>query len=605
MWLQHHKSQMKLSALYLVIFLLNIGRFLQAQTPVLQVQVEAKQVEKNQGFQIEYVSTQGSLLGFVKPRFSDFAVVAGPMRSSQMINNNGNVSYRESVSFILQAPQVGKFTIDPASATINGQKVTSKPLTIEVVKGSSQAQPAQPNLPQHPLQSMFGMGSGGFPNQSMGMSQADLKRTLDKSLSIIPSLSRSKLLVGESAILTYKLYFAVNVQAYTPANLTFPNFTYETLNVNNVPKIEVLNGKRFNTIELVKYVITPNSAGHFELNSEPFHLTVEDPSEAGLGLLAGSLPVSIKPSSVTVDVESISGTAPADYLGTVGNFKATASIDKTAVTTDDALSLKIVVEGYGSLKSLKLPPLNYDPSSLEVFSPKIEEQNRQLDQDFYSTKIIEYILRPKKVGKTTLSLSLSSFNSNTNQFENILKDSFSLDVSAGSLADESVQKPFDFIPILGQNEASASTQTWWGSLGHLGALAAIALCGLAYWGFSRKKSTTPEGSPKPTKPVKPISNAPSNKALQEAESALNSSNLPEFYSELQKAVHRKLEKITDISTVGLNYSQLESVLREKQLPDTQIFNFLKVLENCDLAKYGGAYGQSPQQLLETVRHLVA
>ena len=596
---------MKLSALYVVIFLLNVGRLLQAQTPVLQVQIEAKQVVKNQVFQIEYFSTQGTLLGFVKPRFNDFAVVGGPMRSSQMVNNNGNVSYRESVSFVLQAPQVGKFTIDPASATINGQKVSSKPLTIEVVKGSSQAQPAQPSLPQHPLQSMFGTGSGGFPNQPISMSQADLKRTLDKSLSIVPSISRSKLLVGESAILTYKLYFAVNVQAYNPANVAFPNFTYETLNVSNVPKIEVLNGKRFNTIELVKYVITPNSAGHFELNSEPFQLTVEDPSEAGLGLLAGSLPVSIKPSSVTVDVESISGTAPADYIGTVGNFKATASIDKTSVTTDDALSLKIVVEGYGSLKSLKLPPLNYDPLSLEVFSPKIEEQNRELDQDFYSTKIIEYILRPKKAGKTTLSLSLSSFNSNTNQFEGILKDSFSLDVSAGSLADESVQKPFEFTPILGKNETNVSIQTWWGSLGHLGALAAIALCGLAYWGFSRKKSTAPQATPKPTKPVKPISNAPSNKALQEAESALNSSNLPEFYSELQKAVHRKLEKITETSTVGLNYSQLESVLREKQLPDMQISKFLKVLENCDLAKYGGTYGQSPQQLLETVRQLIA
>lgn len=605
MWLQNHKSQMKLSALYVVIFLLNVGRLLQAQTPVLQVQIEAKQVVKNQVFQIEYFSTQGTLLGFVKPRFNDFAVVGGPMRSSQMVNNNGNVSYRESVSFVLQAPQVGKFTIDPASATINGQKVSSKPLTIEVVKGSSQAQPAQPSLPQHPLQSMFGTGSGGFPNQPISMSQADLKRTLDKSLSIVPSISRSKLLVGESAILTYKLYFAVNVQAYNPANVAFPNFTYETLNVSNVPKIEVLNGKRFNTIELVKYVITPNSAGHFELNSEPFQLTVEDPSEAGLGLLAGSLPVSIKPSSVTVDVESISGTAPADYIGTVGNFKATASIDKTSVTTDDALSLKIVVEGYGSLKSLKLPPLNYDPLSLEVFSPKIEEQNRELDQDFYSTKIIEYILRPKKAGKTTLSLSLSSFNSNTNQFEGILKDSFSLDVSAGSLADESVQKPFEFTPILGKNETNVSIQTWWGSLGHLGALAAIALCGLAYWGFSRKKSTAPQATPKPTKPVKPISNAPSNKALQEAESALNSSNLPEFYSELQKAVHRKLEKITETSTVGLNYSQLESVLREKQLPDMQISKFLKVLENCDLAKYGGTYGQSPQQLLETVRQLIA
>ena len=77
---------------------------------------------------------------FRAPTMPDFDLYSGPNQSSSMQFINGNVSQSISYSFVLAAKKEGKFTIGPATVSVNGKTMETKPLTIEVVKGATSQQ---------------------------------------------------------------------------------------------------------------------------------------------------------------------------------------------------------------------------------------------------------------------------------------------------------------------------------------------------------------------------------------------------------------------------------------------------------------------------------
>jgi hypothetical protein len=83
--------------------------------------------------QFELTNAQGS--GFQPPSFGDFRVVGGPSRGQSTTIINGAMTSSESYSYSLLATKKGKFTIGPASIVAGRKKLTTNPITIEVVQG--------------------------------------------------------------------------------------------------------------------------------------------------------------------------------------------------------------------------------------------------------------------------------------------------------------------------------------------------------------------------------------------------------------------------------------------------------------------------------------
>ena len=77
----------------------------------------------------------------------DFTVVWGPQkgtsRSMQIINGKTTRSSQTSFTYILQAKSAGTFTIQPATAKVKGNTISSKPVSVQVVSGGSQASQQQ------------------------------------------------------------------------------------------------------------------------------------------------------------------------------------------------------------------------------------------------------------------------------------------------------------------------------------------------------------------------------------------------------------------------------------------------------------------------------
>lgn len=127
-----HKSLFAGLVLLLLFFTTNIF----AAEITFIASVNKNPVGTNEQFSITYtLNTQGS--NFQAPTFRDFNVLSGPNQSTSMQFINGNMSQSVSFTYYLTANSEGTFRIDPATITVNGGKVKSNTLTINVVKSQS------------------------------------------------------------------------------------------------------------------------------------------------------------------------------------------------------------------------------------------------------------------------------------------------------------------------------------------------------------------------------------------------------------------------------------------------------------------------------------
>src|ERR1700741_391667 len=125
--------QNKKSINFLILFLLTATSVFSQK---FTAQVSKNKVAAGEMFQLTF-SVNASASNFKAPNLSDFDVYSGPNQSTSMQIINGNMSQSISLSYVLSPKKEGKFTIGAASVVVNGAKLESNPISIEV-KGSAQ-----------------------------------------------------------------------------------------------------------------------------------------------------------------------------------------------------------------------------------------------------------------------------------------------------------------------------------------------------------------------------------------------------------------------------------------------------------------------------------
>ncbi len=97
----------------------------------------SQEIGKNEYLQVEFrVENAKDIDQFAPPDFAGFRQVQEPSQSSQTSIVNGNVSQSQSVIYVLQPIKTGKFTIEGASALIDGKKMQSNPIAVSVKNAS-------------------------------------------------------------------------------------------------------------------------------------------------------------------------------------------------------------------------------------------------------------------------------------------------------------------------------------------------------------------------------------------------------------------------------------------------------------------------------------
>lgn len=456
-----------------LFFCLGAVSCLQAQEFRFTTSVSNNRVALDEPFQIQFMLENApNVTSFTPPSLNDFEILQGPSQMQGQSIMNGRRSEYIAVIYVIQAKRVGNFTIPGATARSNGNVVRSNPVTVEVVKanrGGYQQSPQQA-MPQ----------SGFPPSRSQRQQQQqdemegvlrngeDVNAKLRKNIFVKVDVDKTTLYEGEQLTAIYKLYTRLPTNSSVTKVPAFKGFSAKDIELPNPPQAseEIVNGVRFKVFTIRKTLLFPLQSGTLELDPvevdnhvkliklvknnnkkarDPFADLFNDPGfrdpfddpffddffnrpevtyeDVPYKVQTAPLKVTVKP--LPVD------NRPLSFTGAVGKFNMTATIDKRTLTTDDALTLKVVVSGQGNVNLLNGPKVEI-PAGFEKYDPKVTDNIEKNSNPLSGSRQFEYALMPLEAGDQTIPpVEFSYFDVASNSYKSVRSEPFTVHVTPG------------------------------------------------------------------------------------------------------------------------------------------------------------------------------
>jgi hypothetical protein len=528
------------------------------------------------------VEIQGGMGGDVIPPTSDaIEIQRNSISTSQSMSIvNGQMSQTKSLTFIAIPKKEGNITIPPATVKIGGQVLTTNSVSISVSK-SGLAQGQSPN---------GGTISGG------------------SEIFIRPVVDKTKLVVGEGATITYKLYYKLNVRQYTSEEDIKPEgFWVERFDVSKLPQVtERYNGSMYHVAVINKIQVFPTRAGKLEIagykgTCEALLSDVRrqrgflfDDFFASPGRMQK---LSVTAPTVRFDVSELPEPKPSSFSGAVGDYKFTASIDKSDVKVGEAITLKFTVEGEGNINLL--PTINPDlPSEFEKYEPKVDVKvNKTGTVTGYKTSEITII--PRASGKFDLgTVEFSYYNPQKKQYITLASPRFELNVqpdpkaaiaSVSSSSEKRDIKKFaaDFryiktsISSLRLGSSSPLYRAWWFYL-----LMLLPVGAVAFFLVLQKREAQMKADVAFARSVKASPEA--KKRLKRAKELLAQNDQQAFFSELENALIKFIGNRYNTDDHALRKDELKALLLSKQVKPELIDKLMHILEKSEFYRYAPA-----------------
>ena len=401
-----------------------------------------KQVVVGERFQVVF-EANGESRNFQPPTFEGFNVVGGPFTSSsssiQMVNGSVTRSTRNSYTYALQASREGTFHIGAASVTIDGNKVTSEPYEIKV-------------LPDDGSYAASGGGGGASSNQGQPQQNTNDPQVSGKDLFLRCIPSKKSVCVGDQIVLVYKLYTKVPVSSVSVSKMpSYAGFWTKDLSDNSgklKQSSEYVNGIEYTTAEIQRVVIVPQRSGKLTIDPmsmecvaqirtqrnsrrsmDPFEAFFNDPF---FNNSITNVQKELSSQSLSIDVKALPENGkPASFAGAVGNYKFNSTIDKTELSTNEAVTVTLTVSGTGNVELLQMPEPVFPPD-FEVYDPKITTSTDASSQGMSGTKKAEYLAIPRRAGSFSIPpVEFSFFNPSTESYQTLKSESYELSVRKG------------------------------------------------------------------------------------------------------------------------------------------------------------------------------
>lgn len=528
---------------------------------------DARQVVVNGYFDVTFSLKNATGTQFIPPSFKDFVVVAGPSTSSSMQIINGSVTREMGFGFTLQATKVGRFTIGSATVRANGKEFRSAPIVVEVVKGASRP----------------GAGSG-------------------EQFFVRVEPSKKQAFVGEQVLLDFKLYTTVGIEGYDiPEDPTYDGFyALELRRFSSNTVQEVLNGKQYATKVLRRIALFPQKTGR--LTVDPFRIqlaVLDEDSRTGFFFSRSVKPVFYTTEAVEINVSALPGGAPDGFCGAVGKYELQAGVDRKTATTDDAITLSMVLNGNGDSKRITPPDLMLS-DSFEIYPPKVvSDKSDEIRGEILSEKRIEYLILPKFPGSYSIKPNVSYFDSGKKAYVQLPIGPFSLEVKAGSGRRSSAsQSPEvaglnDILPIKSSADFTQTTSQFTGSILFY-ILASLPFLGFCILLFIRKKQRELAAIDPSIQKAK-TAGREAQKRLASAQQQLQLGNSKAFYDEVSKAYVGYVCDKTGLPLSQFSKENVRASLAALEISPNSIDEFVKVIQTCEVALFAGMDNQASMQ----------
>lgn len=566
---------MKLIKYILLILFLPASISVFSQEPKFTATISKNKLGVNQRFRVQFTINKQGADNFKPPTFANFKVVGGPSQSVSQSWINGKTSFSQTYTYILQPKREGELILPSAKVTVAGEVLQTEPLKITVTQAVET--PKDPNDPNY---------------------------IAEQSIHLVAEISKANPYVGEGVYLEYRLYFSNEIGIYNYSITEAPKyngFWNQQIQIDGSPTVKngTYNGEQYRYAVLHKALLIPSKSGKLTIEPMKMDISVQIPTgKADFfgNVITRNVRKEYASARRIVNVKQLPlQNQPENFLGAVGEFNFKVSLSKENLKANESSQIKVSVSGKGNLKLFEIPKIK-TPKELEVYQPERKEKVDVTTSGLRGVITNIYTVVPQYKGKYKIpSTGFSYFNPKDNKYYTVTSKDLFVNVLEGKQL-ASAEKNKDEKTVVkqtvtetGKNFRYIQTSTnfkpikntyffntdWYYVLLLLPLLAIPIFIIIDKKEAKRKRDTAGNRSRKADRLAR--------KYLSEAKKQLG--NKEAFYWSLEKALHNYLKAKLGVETADISKEKITSILKEKNVTDLTINNFIQVLKDCDFARY--------------------
>ncbi len=422
---------------------------------------------------------------------------------------------------------------------------------------------------------------------------------------LVAELSKSRVYINEPVTVVYKLYFAGNVRPsdVNPVDMPeYKDFWSQDIPSRRTIDREMYKGKLYSYVAWQQTVLYPQRAGKLPIAPLTLDLQLDVPTnrrdffgnqiytQVSRTITAGKRTLTVMPFPEEGK--------PNTFSGAVGTFELEVSTSKNALNASESLQATVEVKGKGNLKLFSLPEL-VTPSALERYDPEHKEQVTTTLSGMRGSIQDTYTLVPQFQGKYPIpAIRFSYFDPKAKAYKTITSEETIINVIEGpkaaatpsSSAPVAVNVPaisnaFHFISQRSDFRPIAQKSF----LGSLWFYILIGLPVLLLAVFLLLRNRVPDTALLAQRHKAKLVKKYLGKAKR------NMSEASDFYVALEAALHNYVKARLHIQTSEFSKEKMESLLTEKGVDTQTVALFIRVLTNCEFARYTPSSKSSMKQ----------
>ena len=495
------------------------------------------------------------------PDIPGIRVIGNSTSFSTSIINGESTSVR-SFSYTLAATQPGEINIPAFQLDVEGQRLSSAPLKLKVLREDPATPPA-----------------------SFATNQAFLWLVLPKN----------EVFVGEAFVAEVRLYLRQEVGDIS--NLQIPSLAGDGLNVGKMTQGQqfkrTVGGASFTVLPLL-YPFTIIKSGPLSVGPISGNVTIHGGQRDFFGRYSQSaqVPLSINRRAF-ISLPLPGDNIPLGFSGAVGSYTMSASIGPTNVAAGDPITVRVQISGRGDLNTINLKTEDawhdfktYPPTSNVEPSDQFGLQGR---------KSFEQIVSPGNADiKELPAFSFSYFDPDAKSYRTLTHPATKLTVRPGGVAvdpvitanknaGEETPAQFDIVPIKQRPGTIVKSTTplllrpWFIALN---AAPVLAFLGAFAW---RKAADSLANNPR-LRRRRQVGQTIRN-GLAELRRLADGNKSEEFFALLFRLLQEQLGERLDCPATAITEAAVDEKLHSSALPDSTRATLHELFQACNLARY--------------------
>ena len=565
----------------LLILLLTLNTLIISSQVKFDVSVSKSKLGLNERFRVDFVMNQNGD-NFSPPKFENFQIIGGPNQSIKTSYVNGERNFSKTYSYFLKPLKKGRLKISQASIEIDNEIYKSLP--IEVLITDSVKQP----------------------------SDAVTQYYNDDDIELRALISKGSPFLNEPITVVYKLYYKAPINISDARETETPKFKDFWSQTIKIPQLkvqrEVYKGQNYNVVEWRKVVLYPQRVGELEISPLSLNLVLDVPTDKRDffgNVIYDQTSQLISTGMRRINVKNLPTQGkPDSYSGAVGEFEFDVILNKNSLRATESFQAELKVKGSGNLKLFDLPNILV-PNSMELFDPEREELiNTNLSGMSGSISKLFTII-PRFQGNFPIEeVEFSYFNPETEKYKILKSPRLTIDVYDGPALSNTITNDnsniitsddsFRFIKIKGnlreiKNDIFFESKLFYALVTSPFALL-LSLLALTIYRRNRKESSDE---------LIRIEERQINKMIESAKDSIGDKIL--FYDKIEKAIIKSLIVKFSIRMESLNKDKIEQIGEEKGLSRNDITLIIRLIENCEKARYSQSSDSIMNKDLEYAR----